>query len=150
MGREAHGVAEKVLPKGHRLFMSANFVDVFTAPSGAKDRLTVEGVLRTERRARARTQVHWPVLLLRDRGGSAIETITQNLSSTGFYCLSSAGLTPGERLFCTMRVPAHDPHQDGRAISLECTAVVMRSELMADGEFGIACRIEDYHLSIIR
>jgi hypothetical protein len=131
--------------------MSANFVDIFTAQSSAKDRPTLEGAsFKTERRARTRTQVHWPVLLLRDCGGKAIDTVTQNLSSSGFYCLSSTGLAPGERLFCTLRVPAHDPNNDGTAVSLECYAVVMRSEVTAAGEFGVAFRIEDYHLGRIK
>jgi hypothetical protein len=131
--------------------MSANFVDIFTAHSSAKDRPALDGAShKTERRARARTQVHWPVLLLRDCGGKAIETVTQNLSSSGFYCLSSAGLAPGERLFCTLRVPAHDPDNDGSAVSLECSAVVMRSEVTVGGEFGVAFRIEDYHLGKLK
>ena len=130
--------------------MSPNIVDVFTARFGANDRPAIEGASRHERRRRTRTLVHWPVLLLSDGGGHAIETVTRNLSSSGFYCLSSTALTPGERLFCTLRVPAHDPTAEGRAISLECGAVVMRCEITPGGEFGIACRIEDYHLATVR
>jgi len=131
--------------------MSANFVDIFTAHASAKDRPAIEGASpKIERRARTRTQVHWPVLLMRDHDGKAIETVTQNLSSSGFYCLSSAGLTPGERLFCTLRVPAHDPNNDGSAVSLECSAVVLRSELTPSGDFGVAFRIDDYHFSKIK
>ena len=131
--------------------MSANFVDIFTAHASAKDRPVLDGAShKTERRSRARTQVHWPVLLLRNAGGKAIETVTQNLSSSGFYCFSSTGLTPGERLFCTLRVPAHDPDNDGSSVSLECNAVVMRSEVAASGEFGVAFRIEDYHLGRLK
>ena len=142
---------EKVLPALPPATMSANFVDIFTAHASAKDRPALDAAShKTERRARARTQVHWHVLLLRDAGGRAIETVTQNLSSSGFYCFSSIGLTPGERIFCTLRVPAHEPDNDGSSVSLECNAVVMRSELTPGGEFGVAFRIEDYHLGRLK
>src|SRR5262245_52443308 len=131
--------------------MSDNSVDIFIGHTSSKDKPSLEEASpKTERRARTRAQVHWPVLLLRDCAGKAIETVTLNLSSSGFYCLSSAGLTPGERLFCTLRVPAHDPNNDGSAVSLECSALVMRSELTSSGAFGIAFRIEDYRISRLK
>lgn len=141
------GVGRESAPPIPPFSMSDSFVNIFIGHSSSNDKPSREQASpKTERRARTRTQVHWPVLLLRDCDGKAIETVTQNLSSSGFYCLASAGLTPGERLFCTLRVPAHDPSNDGSAVSLECSAVVMRSELTPSGAFGIALRIEDYHL----
>jgi hypothetical protein len=130
--------------------MYLNFADIISAHSGAKDRLISESAVTTERRIRTRTKVRWPVLVFRDDGKTRIETVTENLSSTGFYCFSSGGFTPGERLFCQLRVPTHDPHNYSGAISLECRVVVMRSELMPDGSFGTACRIEDYQLAAVR
>lgn len=97
---------------------------------------------------RARTQVHWPVLLLPDRTAHAIETVTQNLSSGGFYCFSPTALTPGESLLCTLRLPAYDPIDEQHALALECRVRVMRAEAAAEGFFGIACRIEDYRLMV--
>lgn len=106
----------------------------------------MEAGSRQERRKRMRTLVHWPVLLLRDRGAEAIDTVTQNLSSGGFYCLSPLALTPGESILCALRVPAHDPNGGNRALALECKVSVLRAEAASDGFFGIACRIEDYRL----
>jgi hypothetical protein len=126
--------------------MSANPIDLFTAHGGLRDSAVVEGAFHPERRRRARTQVHWPVVLLPGRGADAIETVTQNLSSTGFYCFSPAPLTPGDPVLCRMKVPAYDPNGEEDALALECRVMVMRAEAAADGFFGIACRIEDYRL----
>jgi hypothetical protein len=126
--------------------MSANLLDLFTAHAGAREVAIIESAFRPERRKRARTQVHWSVLLLCDREANTIETVTQNLSSSGFYCLSSKPLTPGESLSCALKVPAFDPKGEDRSVALECRVQVMRAEAVSDGLFGIACRIEDYHL----
>lgn len=125
--------------------MSANLIDVFTARASARETAVIDGAYRPERRRRARTQVHW-IVLLRLRGGDTIETVTQNLSSNGFYCFCPTALPPGESLLCTLKVPVYDPKGDERPLALECTVVVMRAEAAADGFFGIACMIEDYHL----
>jgi len=106
----------------------------------------IETAFHPERRSRTRTDVHWPVLLLRDHGINTIETVTQNLSSTGFYCFSTVPVMPGESLQCSLQVPAHDPNGGERNITLECRVQVLRSERAANGSFGIACRIEDYRM----
>lgn len=125
--------------------MSANLLDLFTANAGARELAVIEGAFRPERRGRARTQVHWSVILLGDRASNAIETVTQNLSSSGFYCLSSKPLAPGESLVCALKVPAYDPKGE-RTVALECRVQIVRAEAVPDGLFGIACRIEEYHL----
>lgn len=125
--------------------MSANPIDAFTAHAGARETAIAESAFRPERRSRARTHVHWPVLLLPDQG-EAIETVTHNLSSSGFYCFAHSPLTPGGCLVCTLKVPAYDPRDEERTLTLECRVHVLRVEAAADGFFGIACRIEDYRL----
>lgn len=125
--------------------MSANLIDLFTARTSARETALIDGTFRPERRRRARTQVHWNIVL-RLHDADVIETVTQNLSSSGFYCFCPAPLAPGESLVCTLKVPVYDPKGDERPLALECTVVVMRSEAAAEGFFGIACRIEDYHL----
>jgi hypothetical protein len=102
-----------------------------------------------ERRRRVRTRLNWPVLLFRDRSGSeAIESVTRDLSSSGFFCLTRVQLAVGERLVCSIRIPTHDP--DGKHLerTLECRVQVLRVVPQGSNEiFGIACCIEDYHLS---
>ena len=102
-----------------------------------------------ERRKRVRTQVHWTVLLFREHTSKAVTTITQNLSSSGFYCLSRSAFSLGEQLFCSLEVPTHDPSDKGRTAPLECRARVVRVEPEGgNGRFGIACQIEDYHFAV--
>src|SRR5690348_1399352 len=126
--------------------MSANLLDLFTAQPSARETAIVESAFRPERRRRARTQVHWPLLLVPQHGAGPIETITENLSSAGFYCFCRTPLVPGEQLVCTIKVPAFDPRSEQRTLLLECTVVVMRSEALPDGMFGTAVRIDDYRM----
>jgi len=125
--------------------MSANPIDAFTARAGARETGIVDGAFRMERRNRARTRVHWPLVLLAD-DGQAIETVTHNLSSSGFYCFVPSPLTPGGGLICTLKVPVYDPKNEEGTLTLECKAQVLRVEAVAEDSFGIACRIEDYRL----
>jgi hypothetical protein len=76
----------------------------------------------------------------------AVESVTQNLSSSGFYFLSPKPLAPGESLVCALKVPAYDPEGEERTVALECRVQVIRAEAALDGLFGMACQIEDYHL----
>lgn len=124
-----------------------HLIDAFTAQHAGKDLETSKSGWRAERRHRHRTPVHWPLALFRDGASTPIETVTQNLSSTGLYCLSPVPLTPGEKLRCALRVPAYDPHDEERHIIVECTALLVRAEAAADGFFGVACHIEEYHLA---
>jgi hypothetical protein len=100
-----------------------------------------------ERRRRVRSPVHWPVRLFRNhKGEDTVETITQDLSSRGFYCLSKKQFAVGELLRCTLQIPTNDP--GGRESHLECHVLVVRvDEHAADGQYGIACRTEDYRLA---
>ena len=98
-----------------------------------------------ERRKRVRTRVHWRVLFFREGAAEAVESLTQNLSSSGFYCLSKAPFACGDPLICVLEVPTHDPPGSGRTLDLDCRVRVVRSESVGqDGTFGIACLIEDY------
>ncbi len=75
-----------------------------------------------------------------------METITQDLSSRGFYCLSKKQFAVGDLLRCTLRIPTNDP--GGRESHLECRVLVVRvEENAADGQYGIACRTEDYRFA---
>ena len=96
-----------------------------------------------------RTTLHWPVLFFRNGSGEAVETVTQNLSSSGFYCHSRVPITPGESLHCTLTIPPHDPCGHERARVLECRVRVTRVDPgIAENTFGIACQIQDYHLAV--
>jgi hypothetical protein len=104
-----------------------------------------------ERRKRVRTRLHWPVLLFRDKpGADAIESVTRDLSSSGFFCLAGVPLVEGEKLVCSIKIPTHDPHGKHLERTLECTVQVLRVLPQESSDsYGVACRIEDYHLSHI-
>lgn len=99
-----------------------------------------------ERRRRARSSVQWPVQLFRNAGdGTVVETITRNLSSCGFYCLSERAFEVGESLFCAMRIPLNGA--EGPEGRLECRVIVVRVEEKLESDlYGIACATEDYHV----
>jgi len=76
-----------------------------------------------------------------------IETVTQDLSSEGFYCLANAPFIPGEIHSCTLSVPAYHPRDLTRVVPVQCRVRIVRVEALAEnGLFGIGCRIEDYRV----
>jgi len=104
---------------------------------------------RAERRTRVRTKLHWPVLFFPRGTAEAVGSITQNLSSSGFYCHSRIPITPGESLHCVLTIPSHDPSGHEKARLLECRVRVTRVEPgLTEDTFGIACQIQDYHLAV--
>ena len=100
-----------------------------------------------ERRTHVRTRVRWSVLL-RHRHGESLESVTENLSSQGFYCFSPAPIGFGEVLPCWLTIPTYDPTDERATVVLECKVRVVRSEAVSsEGPYGVACRIEEYHLA---
>ena len=125
--------------------MVAKPLELFSTCAGIDQSMAVDAG-RPERRKRVRTQVHWTILLFRETTSKAVTTITQNLSSSGFYCVTGVAFTPGERLVCTIKVPTHDPNGKHLEQKLECQVRVLRVEPQdTEGMFGLACQIEDYH-----
>jgi len=101
-----------------------------------------------ERRRRTRSQVQWRVRFWGGFLTEALETVTQNLSSDGFYCSSRNPFVPGEQLVCSLSIPIHrlDPADSG--VELECRVRVVRIDPVSEaGYFGIGCKIEDYRLT---
>ena len=99
-----------------------------------------------ERRRRARVQVHWPVCFFRPGTTEIVKTVTQNLSSDGFYCLANIVFVPGEIRECTLGVPTYHPNSRDRARPVLCRVRIIRIEALGqDGLYGVGCRIEDYH-----
>lgn len=117
---------------------------------GMSSGLGICGGIGTERRKRARTRLHLPVLMFRAGTGAnseAVQSVTRNLSSGGFYFLTGAEFEVGEELFCTIRIPTHDPQGKHLERSLQCRVRVVRVMPRESGDgFGVACRIEDYQL----
>jgi hypothetical protein len=127
--------------------MSAKAAGEFSPFLGVASPAGLDRTPRRERRTRSRTLVHWPVLF-RYRQSEALETITENLSSQGFYCLSRIPIPLGEAMLCWLTVPTHDPSAKSGTILLECNVRVVRSDAAdVEGSYGIACRIDDFRLT---
>jgi hypothetical protein len=129
--------------------MPGDSLELVSASNGFASGVDGNGGFVHERRQRVRTRLHWPVLLFRAIPGSdAIESVTRDLSSSGFFCLIRVPLGEGEKLVCSIKIPTHDPHGKHLERTLECRVQVLRVVLQEAGDcFGVACRIEDYHLS---
>lgn len=136
--------------------MFANPLEIFPvcrdpkAPSnGSNETAPRHSATHPERRTRVRTTVHWPVVFFRGRSGETIESVTQNLSSKGFYCHSQTLIAPGEVLICAIKLPSYDLSGHERPRILECRVQVKRVDPGGTGDtFGIACQIYDYHLVV--
>ena len=98
-----------------------------------------------DRRKRTRFPLHWTVRLFRQPGRASVESITKNLSSEGFYCITSEPFKPGERLQCIIVIPGGGNFGLESSVTLECHVTVRRMEQLASG-FGLGCYIEDYSL----
>jgi hypothetical protein len=100
-------------------------------------------VRHPDRRKRTRSKVRWPVLIFRETDQETVESVTENLSSAGFFCFSEVVFTCEEPLTCTIRIPQHNSRVN--ELTLLCKARVMRVEhTSSKATIGIACRIEDY------
>jgi PilZ domain len=114
-----------------------------SAPT-AVDVATVNDFHHADRRRRTRWRVQWPIQF-RGGPGGPVDTLTHDLSSDGFYCLTDAPFVPGEVRLCTLSVPANHPDDLTRRIPLRCRVRVVRVEAEG-GMFGIGCSIEDYQV----
>jgi hypothetical protein len=103
--------------------------------------------LPLNRRKRTRLRVQWRLQFCA-AGCAAVETVTQDLSSEGLYCLVGAPFVPGEVRECILYVPARDPEDDSRSVPVPCSVRVVRLEGLAEtGLYGVACRVETYHFA---
>ena len=101
-----------------------------------------------ERRKRKRVALHWPIRLFRSPTAASIETITENLTSNGFFCFSREPFELGERLDCIITIPPGSyNHSASSRVCLQCRVRVTRVEDQAEG-FGLGCYIEDYDLLV--
>ena len=98
-----------------------------------------------DRRRRDRVALHWRVRLFRSFQSVAIETVSEDLSSIGFYCTSQEPFELGETLQCIIVIPADTLDGFDSQVSLECHVTVVRIENNSNG-YGLGCHIEYYDL----
>lgn len=137
-------MAPKVLQPGKQR-MLGHPLEQFSAAVEKLEGRQPQPMSPPERRRRTRAHVHWPVCFFGVDSGETIETVTENLSSSGFQCFSPVPLIPSDLMTCVLRVPLHQPPNNGRVLSLECKVRVVRVESAEERQsFAIACQIEDY------
>jgi hypothetical protein len=104
---------------------------------------------RDERRKVERLPLRWPVKLWQCGGTRIVESVTSNLSSCGFYCISQDAFSPGARLECAIDIPTQSRRVNQRVCIMHCHIIVVRVEPggMESGFFGLACRIQTYTLA---
>ena len=122
--------------------MNLESLELTPFESGAEDSRPA-----VERRLHQRIRLRWPLSILKETADSdtarVVTTVTENLSSRGFWCVLDETLAAGEHFACILDFPCRrDPEPECQA--LRCQAQVVWVRTMADGRFGIGCRIDDY------
>jgi hypothetical protein len=99
------------------------------------------------RRKRTRAQLHWPLSFPLTGTAETVQTMTQDLSSDGFYCIANARFVPGEARHCTLLVPTHHPGGENSPLHVLCKVRIIRVEVTGErGFYGVGCQIMDYRL----
>jgi len=127
--------------------MSAHPLEFFPGQFGQARPEPQRPGLHLERRKRTRVAVHWRAWLFRKNRSLAVETVTQNLSSDGFYCLAEAPFLPGERLMCALAIPTLEPTGRKEERRLECVVRVARLDCSGE-RAGVAFHIESYRVVV--
>lgn len=95
-----------------------------------------------EHRRRGRSALRCEIFLWRE-GKSPVKARTENVSSTGFYCITEEPFSPGERVFCELLIPRYD-RSAASSVILRRASTVVRLEIKGiEPGFGIACQFED-------
>jgi hypothetical protein len=100
-------------------------------------------------RKRKRVPVHWPVRLWRQRETAPIESITENLSSEGLYCITEEPFNTGERLQYEIVIPGESLGSSEPFLRLQCHVTVKQVEHVHRG-FGLGCLLSIKHLPLAR
>jgi hypothetical protein len=97
-----------------------------------------------ERRGRERVALCWQLRLRKPGCELVVEAESENLSSEGFYCLTTGSFVQGERVECLLPLPVG---MGPRKWELSICASIVRIEYRdAETRCGLACQIEDYCL----
>jgi hypothetical protein len=120
-------------------------------PTGSGDPIAPEvsggpwASVADERRHRPRLRLQLPVHLYPVAGEDPVVSLTQDISSNGFLCLTARTFDPGESLVCTIDCPSNGFGDFNKPFVILCRIKVVRCEHDAEtGSYRTACRIEDY------
>lgn len=96
-----------------------------------------------ERRRSMRMPLRLTATLIRRNGGT-LSTVTENLSSSGFYCRAKDRLAPGEEFDCSIALSPDYARSLERQFLLLCCGRVARVEPVDADWFGLGCTINEY------
>jgi len=136
-------VAYKVLGLHGTPMLAKPSDDLFPQPASQK-KSVFAAPSRPDRRRRVRTHLHVPVFFFASGERAAVETMTQDLSSQGFYCVSPVPFPVNGLVPCNMKIPVYQPDRSEQFVPMSCRVRIARVELLADSNYGIGCAIEDY------
>lgn len=88
-------------------------------------------------------ELRLPVFILRDER-TVLAAVTENVSSQGLCFTSQERLAPGERLVCVLRLTIRRKPNESPVLRFQAEVVWVR--MIADGRFGVGCRIDDYRM----
>jgi hypothetical protein len=91
-----------------------------------------------DRRRQRRLPLRWTAYLYRAAATTPIEAMTRNVSSDGFYCVVEEPFAIGEVVHSALLIPAFDPEQPDRMMTIESECSVVRVECMGNGSYGVA------------
>jgi hypothetical protein len=97
-----------------------------------------------ERRRRQRFALRCAVEF--ERNTAVLKGSIVNISSRGFFCITSEPLVEGEQLRCTVDLTDCARGVRWLGMNLNCDVIVLRSTPMAEG-YGNACVISDYSVA---
>jgi hypothetical protein len=107
----------------------------------------VSKVRNPERRRRERFRAQWRVRFWKP-SGEAVEALTVDVSSDGFYCRCSQQFSEDDRLSAILEIPGAGADADLHKLALSCEVQVLRVKTLAGGrEWGLAVRILDYSVA---
>ena len=98
-----------------------------------------------DRRRRNRVPLQLRVRLYSGEQDEPVVGTTRNISSDGFYCVTSKSFGLGQWLDCAIEYPAYDAREPDRKLLMACKVIVVRTVAEETPAcYGVACRIENF------
>jgi|SRR5580658_4099534 hypothetical protein len=95
-----------------------------------------------ERRKHERLALRLPV---RFEGAPDVNSVTENISGGGFYCISPTPFPADEQKEAHLMLPIRGYIRSADDVDIQCAVRVVRVDTLGAGRgFGVACQIERY------
>jgi hypothetical protein len=104
------------------------------------DRQTFQNFRMIDRQQNDRVEMRYAVSLWKPSNGTFTRTLTENLTSEGFFCVSNEPYRQGDQLEATLEVP-HGRRWNMPRLALQCQVEVVR---VKGRQSRIGFRIKEY------